>query len=150
MASSALLAALRTGAAACAAALVLAVPGGATAAPAHPGPHHRSFSTAAAHRFLAGFYGHRGPDRRQRIRYVSPQLRHRAARVARDYDLLLCAQNTPRDVSVGPVTRTRDGRGRATVTVRFAGRQHSSFTAYVTLDARRPMRVDGITCRPTY
>ncbi len=146
MASSVLSAALRAGATAlCAATVALAFPGGAGAAPAYPGPQHRQFSVTEAHRFLTVFYGQHGPSRVQRSRDVTPALRKAAAANHR-MDLLLCAQNTPRSISVGQVVAVPNSQGRATVTTTYANRRHTSFTAYVSLDARRPMQLSNVNC----
>ena len=61
-------------------------------------------------------------------------------------DLLLCAQNTPRSISVGQVVAVPNSQGRATVTTTYANRRHTSFTAYVSLDARRPMQLSNVNC----
>lgn len=146
MASAALLTSLRTGAAVCAAAVALVLPGTTTTAAARPGAAHRQYDVTEAHAFLVRFYGHHGPTSAERLRDVTPQLRQRAARTTQ-FDLLLCAQNTPHDITVGRVTAVLPGRGRATVTTRFTGqRQPSTFAAFVNLDSRSPLRLSDITC----
>lgn len=146
MASSVLRTSLRACATAlCAATIAFAVPGGATAATGYPGPQHRQFSVNEAHRFLTGFYGQHGPTRVQRTRDVTTTLR-RAAAANHRYDLLVCAQSAPRHITVGRVLPAANGQGRAMVTTRSANRRDSTFTAYVNLDTRRPMRLSGVTC----
>jgi hypothetical protein len=148
MPASALTTSLRAGAAACAVAAALAIPGGATASPVRPAPARHGYGVEAVHRFLVGFYGQHGPSRSARGHDVAAPLRARAARTT-GYDLLLCAQNTPRAIDVGRVTTTPSGTGdaRAVVTTHFAGqRSSSSFAAYVGLDADRPMRLTDVVC----
>jgi len=146
--SSLLRSALRAGpAAACAAVLALAAPGTATAAAAHPGPMHRQhFDASSAHRFLVGFYGHRGPNRLHRTRDVTPELRRAAART-RTFDLLLCAQNTPVDIRVGRVVDSSFDRGRAQITTHWAGGRTQFFTAWVAADRYGTLRLSDVSCR---
>ncbi|WP_030669661.1 hypothetical protein [Streptomyces rimosus] len=97
-------------------------------------------------RFLVSFYGKHGPNAWQREHQVSAELKKKAAETP-DYDLLLCAQNTPRNVSVGKVTTAQSARvGWATVTTYWSGNRKQNFTAYVDLDATRPIELLDVSC----
>ncbi|MBE9500158.1 hypothetical protein [Streptomyces sp. AA1529] len=110
---------------------------GHTAARRHTGPE--------IHRFLTWFYGTHGPDRVQREHFVSDLLKRKQARHP-DRDVLLCAQNTPQDIEVGPVTTAQSaGVGWATVTARWADGTASSATAYVALDSH-PIELHDVVC----
>ncbi|MEV5592603.1 hypothetical protein [Streptomyces sp. NPDC052496] len=97
-------------------------------------------------RFLVSFYGKHGPSAWKREHQVSAELKKKAAQTP-DYDLLLCAQNTPRDISVGKVTTAQSARvGWATVTTYWSGNRKEHFTAYVDLDATRPIELLDVSC----
>ncbi|MGD3107178.1 hypothetical protein [Streptomyces sp. YGL11-2] len=141
-------------AAACAAALGLTLaasasasasaPSAAATVRSAPGGRH---TAAEIHRFLTAFYGHHGPGPYQRAHQVSDHLRDRAAHTE-GYDLLLCAQNTPRAISVGRVVTARSaGVGWATVTTHWDGGRRAAFTAYVGLDSR-PITLQDVDCAP--
>ncbi|MER7987314.1 hypothetical protein ABTY53_17280 [Streptomyces noursei] len=136
-----------TAVAACAAALALTLAAtGPAAATVRSDPNGRH-TAAEVHRFLTGFYGHHGPTRYQRDHQVSAHLKDRAAHTD-GYDLLLCAQNSPRSITVGKVTTAQSaGVGWATVTTHWAGGTHHSFTAYVGLDSR-PITLQDVDCAP--
>lgn len=109
-----------------------------------PDPDGRHTATEI-HRFLTAFYGHHGPSDHAREHQVSDYLKDRVAHTP-DYDLLLCAQNTPRQITVGPVTTAQSaGVGWATVTTFWGGGTRSSFTAYVGLDSR-PIELQDVDC----
>ncbi|WP_326686763.1 hypothetical protein [Streptomyces sp. NBC_01795] len=143
--------------AACAAAAVLgallAAPV-AQAAPASPGAERPSASAPAAqgrhtgpqiHRFLTWFYGDHGPTRQQRDKHVSAFLKGKQEQNP-GYDVILCAQNTPRDIEVGPVTVGQSvGFGWATVTAYWGDGTTSTSTAYVALDSR-PIELHDVVC----
>ncbi|MFJ7181708.1 hypothetical protein ACIQXA_36335 [Streptomyces massasporeus] len=78
--------------------------------------------------------GARGP--------LSPQLKERVADNP-ESDVRLCAQNVPASIDSGPVTTAQSARaGWATVsTYRNGGSDKADFTAYVDLDATRPVRL---------
>ncbi|MGR3938742.1 hypothetical protein [Streptomyces sp. BRA346] len=139
---------LRCSAAALGLGLVLAAGAPATAAP-HGGkktdPNGR-FTAEEIHHFLEGFYGNHGPRPWERENLVSDQLKERIAQTP-DYDLLLCAQNEPRDIEVGEVTTAQSARvGWATITTYWGQGSPSSFTAYVDLDATRPIELLDVDC----
>ncbi|WP_308280981.1 hypothetical protein [Streptomyces monomycini] len=97
-------------------------------------------------RFLVSFYGKHGPSAWKREHQVSAELKKKAAETP-DYDLLLCAQNTPRDISVGKVTTAQSARvGWATITTYWSGNRKEHFTAYVDLDATRPIELLDVAC----
>ncbi|MFD7667104.1 hypothetical protein [Streptomyces sp. NPDC059788] len=97
-------------------------------------------------RFLASFYGKHGPSAWQREHQVSAELKKKAAETP-DRDVLLCAQNTPRDISVGKVTTAQSARvGWATITTHWSGNRTERFTAYVDLDASRPIELLDVAC----
>ncbi|MFG2137270.1 hypothetical protein [Streptomyces sp. NPDC048650] len=98
-------------------------------------------------RFLTTFYGHHGPTAWAREHQVSDYLKDRAAHTE-GYDLLLCAQNTPREISVGKVTTAQSaGMGWATITTLWDGGARDTFTAYVDLDSR-PIGLQDVDCAP--
>ncbi|MFH8595648.1 hypothetical protein [Streptomyces rimosus] len=97
-------------------------------------------------RFLVSFYGKHGPSAWQREHQVSAELKKKAAETP-DYDLLLCAQNTPRNITVGKVTTAQSARvGWATITTYWSGNRQQNFTAYVDLDATRPIELLDVSC----
>ncbi|MFD6967309.1 hypothetical protein [Streptomyces sp. NPDC059979] len=96
-------------------------------------------------RFLAGFYGDHGPSVHDRQHRVSQVLKDRQQE-NEEADVLLCAQNKPHDIGIGPVTVAQSaGVGWATVTTHWAAGDTDTFTAYVRLDTR-PIRVDDVIC----
>ncbi|MFJ9851627.1 hypothetical protein [Streptomyces sp. NPDC101150] len=98
-------------------------------------------------RFLTAFYGHHGPTDWAREHQVSDYLKDRAAQTE-GYDLLLCAQNTPREISIGKVTTAQSaGVGWATVTTIWDDGDRGSFTAYVGLDSK-PIELQDVDCAP--
>ncbi|GAA2943965.1 hypothetical protein [Streptomyces enissocaesilis] len=113
---------------------------------AEPAPDKR-WTAAEIHRFLAGFYGKHGPSPWEREHQVAPGLKERAAGIP-DYDLLLCAQNEPRNISIGKVTTAQSARvGWATVTTHWGANDKQRFTAYVDLDAEKPIKLLDVACR---
>lgn len=142
-----MLRALRCSAAALGLGLVLAAGAPAVAAShgATTDPNGR-FTAEEIHHFLEGFYGNHGPRPWERENLVSDQLKERIAQTP-DYDLLLCAQNEPRDIEVGEVTTAQSARvGWATVTTHWGQGATGSFTAYVDLDATRPIELLDVDC----
>ncbi|SDM17503.1 hypothetical protein [Allokutzneria albata] len=116
---------------------------GSSTAIAHP----QHYTAGQVRTFLVKFYGKHGPSQYDRKHRVTLYLRQRVAET-KGYDLLLCAQNTPRDISIGKVTTAQSaGVGWATVTTRWAGSPKQRFTAYVGLDARKPIKLYDISCR---
>ncbi|WP_055552750.1 hypothetical protein [Streptomyces sp. NBRC 110028] len=104
------------------------------------------FTAEEIHHFLEGFYGNHGPRPWEREHLVSEYLKERIAQTP-DYDLLLCAQNEPRDIEVGEVTTAQSARvGWATITTYWGQGSPSSFTAYVDLDASRPIELLNVDC----
>ncbi|MFB7176489.1 hypothetical protein ACFCYI_02115 [Streptomyces sp. NPDC056257] len=96
-------------------------------------------------RFLATFYGDHGPSPQDREQHVSQVLKDRQE-VSRDSDVLLCSQNQPQKIGIGPVTVAQAaGVGWATVTTHWAGGVTDTFTAYVRLDSK-PIRLDDVIC----
>ncbi|MCX4695036.1 hypothetical protein [Streptomyces sp. NBC_01408] len=133
-----------------------AVPAG-PAAPSAPGAVSQRHSAAEISRFLAAFYGDHGPSPYDRENRVSQVLKERQG-VSPGSDVLLCAQNKPRAIGVGPVTVAPSaGVGWATVTThwgaevapgadaRAEAEATDTFTAYVRLDSR-PIRLDDVIC----
>ncbi|MFE6906366.1 hypothetical protein [Streptomyces erythrochromogenes] len=96
-------------------------------------------------RFLARFYGEHGPSAHDRRHHVSQVLQERQ-QTHTESDVLLCAQNAPHDIGIGPVTVAQAaGVGWATVTTHWGTDKTDTFTAYVRLDSR-PIRVDDVIC----
>lgn len=142
-------------------ALTLAVAPAASAAPAAAAPDasvqqqsradlrtdpNGRYTAEEIRRFLVSFYGKHGPSAWKREHQVSAELKKKAAETP-DYDLLLCAQNTPRNISVGKVTTAQSARvGWATVTTYWSGNREEHFTAYVDLDATRPIALLDVAC----
>ncbi|MFI0260003.1 hypothetical protein ACH4OW_13345 [Streptomyces sp. NPDC017056] len=113
--------------------------------PVRTDPNNR-YTAEEIRRFLTSFYGKHGPSAWQREHQVSAELKKKAAETP-DYDLLLCAQNTPRDISVGKVTTAQSARvGWATITTHWSGNRTERFTAYVDLDATRPIELLDVAC----
>ncbi|MEC4019775.1 hypothetical protein [Streptomyces sp. H27-D2] len=117
----------------------------ARAAAAAPGPR---YNAEQVHHFLEGFYGNHGPRVWERKHLVTNALKRKAART-HNYDLLLCAQNTPKDIAIGKVTTAQSaGMGWATVTNSWGGGRKTAFTAYVGLDSRKQIKLADIDCTP--
>ncbi|MEJ8645805.1 hypothetical protein WKI68_40510 [Streptomyces sp. MS1.HAVA.3] len=107
--------------------------------------HGRGHTADQIGRFLAGFYGDHGPSAHDREHRVSQVLKDRQQENA-DADVLLCAQNKPHAIGIGPVTVAQSAAvGWATVTTHWAAGDTDTFTAYVRLDSR-PIRVDDVIC----
>ncbi|MGY0061717.1 hypothetical protein ACWY4P_35140 [Streptomyces sp. LZ34] len=125
--------------------LVLAA-GSPAAAATQTDPNGR-YTAEEIHHFLEGFYGNHGPRPWEREHLVSDQLKEKAAENP-GFDVLLCAQNTPRDIEVGEVTTAQSARvGWATITTTWDGSpQTASFTAYVDLDGSEPMKLLDVAC----
>ncbi|MFD7501078.1 hypothetical protein [Streptomyces sp. NPDC059850] len=135
---------LRCSAAALGLGLVLAA--GAPAVAAQKTDPNGRFTAEEIHHFLEGFYGNHGPRPWERENLVSDQLKERIAQNP-GYDLLLCAQNEPRDIEVGEVTTAQSARvGWATITTHWGQGATDSFTAYVDLDATRPIELLDVDC----
>ncbi|MGP3986012.1 hypothetical protein [Streptomyces sp. 3N207] len=97
------------------------------------------------HRFLSWFYGDHGPSDSKREHFVSDFLKQKQAENP-DHDVILCAQNTPQNIEVGPVTTAQSaGFGWATVTAYWADGTTSTFTAYVALDSH-PIELHEVVC----
>ncbi|MFF5516871.1 hypothetical protein [Streptomyces coeruleorubidus] len=83
-------------------------------------------------------------------RSAPPGARSAAARGAAnpEFDVLLCAQNLPASIDIGPVTTAQSaGVGRATVSTYWnGGSDKADFTAYVDLDATRPIQLLDVDC----
>ncbi|ANZ18602.1 hypothetical protein O1L44_22360 [Streptomyces noursei] len=134
-----------TAVAACAAALGLTLAATAPAAATVRSDPAGRHTAAEIHRFLTGFYGQQGPTSHQRAHQVSAYLKDRAAHTD-GYELLLCAQNTPRTITVGTVTTAQSaGVGWATVTTGWGGGATRSFTAYVGLESH-PITLQDVDC----
>lgn len=129
--------------------VLLALPAALACGPALAAPPDRG---AARHhtatqisRFLGSFYGDHGPTAYDREYRVSQVLKDKQAATP-DADVLLCSQNRPLDVAVGPVTVAQSaGVGWATVTTHWSADATDTFTAYVRLDSL-PIRLDDVIC----
>lgn len=122
---------------------VYAPPAGAQAGPAAAA--ERRHTGREIHRFLTWFYGEHGPTDSQREHFVSDFLKQKQADDP-DHDVLLCAQNTPQNIEVGPVTVAQSaGVGWATVTAYWADGTTSTFTGYVALDSH-PIELHDVVC----
>ncbi|MFJ7779108.1 hypothetical protein [Streptomyces yangpuensis] len=96
-------------------------------------------------RFLVRFYGEHGPSDHDRRHHISQVLLDRQL-TNTESDVLLCAQNEPQDIGVGPVTVAQAaGVGWATVTTHWGSDKTDTFTAYVRLDSQ-PIRIDDVIC----
>ncbi|MFI1650796.1 hypothetical protein ACH4XT_28175 [Streptomyces avidinii] len=115
----------------------------ATAAPAAvAGKGH---TAAQIGDFLIGFYGEHGPSAQDRETRVSQILKERQL-LNEEVDVLLCAHDEPRDISIGPVTVAKTASvGWATVTTHWGSGDTDTFTAYVRLDST-PIRLDDVIC----
>ncbi|WP_412075134.1 hypothetical protein ACLF6K_03615 [Streptomyces xanthophaeus] len=120
-----------------------------------PGAASQRHSAAEISRFLAAFYGDHGPTPYDREHRVSQVLKERQG-ASPGADVLLCAQNEPRAIGIGPVTVAPSaGVGWATVTTHWGADAEAeaaagpdatdTFTAYVRLDSR-PIRLDDVIC----
>ncbi|MEV7524301.1 hypothetical protein [Streptomyces sp. NPDC091371] len=115
-----------------------------TPAPAHAGPA-AEHTAAEISRFLSDFYGDHGPSAADRQDHVSQVLKDKQTENT-EADVLLCAQNEPQDIGVGPVTVAQAaGVGWATVTTHWGSGTIDTFTAYVRLDSE-PIRLDDVIC----
>ncbi|MFK4183937.1 hypothetical protein ACI2L4_07945 [Streptomyces sparsogenes] len=105
------------------------------------------YTAEEIHHFLEDFYGDHGPTAWERKHLVSKQLEEKAAEHP-GFDVLLCAQNEPLDIEVGEVTTAQSARvGWATITTTWGGEPSTaSFTAYVDLDASKPMKLLDVDC----
>ncbi|MFB7462123.1 hypothetical protein ACFCZ1_01240 [Streptomyces sp. NPDC056224] len=113
------------------------------AQPAVPAPPQHTAD--AISRFLADFYGQHGPSHQDRESRVSQVLKDRQKETP-EVDVLLCAQNEPQDIGVGPVTVAQSAAvGWATVTTHWESGHTDTFTAYVRLDSE-PIRLDDVIC----
>ncbi|MFJ8014451.1 hypothetical protein [Streptomyces sp. NPDC096339] len=96
-------------------------------------------------RFLSEFYGDHGPSDDGRENQVSQVLKDKQKEDT-DADVLLCAENEPEDIGIGPVTVAQAaGIGWATVTTHWGSETTDTFTAYVRLDSQ-PIRLDDVIC----
>ncbi|MGW6978923.1 hypothetical protein ACWGE1_05660 [Streptomyces sp. NPDC054932] len=112
---------------------------------AAPAAAVRGHTAAQISDFLTGFYGDHGPSTYNRENRVSPVLKERQQE-NEEVDVLLCAQNEPQDISIGPVTVAQAAAvGWATVTTHWASGTTDTFTAYVRLDSK-PIRLDDVIC----
>lgn len=116
--------------------------------PSSVDPGGKQYDAKQVRHFLKSFYGHHGPSAWEREHLVTEELKEKAAQTP-DYDLLLCAQNTPEDIEIGPVTTAASaGVGWAPVTTHWGeGQDTQVFTAYVGLDASKPMKLTDISCQ---
>ncbi|WP_240803604.1 hypothetical protein [Streptomyces sp. A0592] len=123
-----------------------AVPSAVAApAPAVPAAAPEGHTADQIGRFLVRFYGEHGPSDHDRRHHVSQVLLERQ-RTTAESDVLLCAQNEPQDIAIGPVTVAQAaGVGWATVTTHWGSDRTDTFTAYVRLDSR-PIRIDDVIC----
>ncbi|MFD3755685.1 hypothetical protein [Streptomyces sp. NPDC058622] len=128
--------------------VLLALPalsaGPALADPTAPSAAHHHTATQIS-RFLASFYGENGPAAYDREYRVSQVLKDKQE-ANPQADVLLCSQNRPLGVGIGPVTVAQSaGVSWATVTTRWAADATDTFTAYVRLDSL-PIRLDDVIC----
>ncbi|MFC9582274.1 hypothetical protein ACFVJ8_05430 [Streptomyces yangpuensis] len=118
-------------------------PAPAVAVPAAAAPEGHTADQIG--RFLVRFYGKHGPSDHDRRHHISQVLQDRQL-TNTESDVLLCAQNEPLDIGVGPVTVAQAaGVGWATVTTHWGADRTDTFTAYVRLDSK-PIRVDDVIC----
>ncbi|MFE6134279.1 hypothetical protein ACFQ6Q_39405, partial [Streptomyces sp. NPDC056437] len=106
----------------------------ATAAPATD--VNGRYTAKEIHTFLDRFYGEHGPSAADRRNRVSDLLKEKAA-ANPGFDVLLCAQNTPRSIDIGKVTTAQSARvGWATVTTHWGenGEVIAELRALVDLD----------------
>ncbi|MFD3324326.1 hypothetical protein [Streptomyces sp. NPDC058701] len=129
--------------------VLLALPAAVSSGPALAAPPDRSdlrhHTATQISRFLASFYGDHGPTAYDRAYRVSQVLKDKQAATP-EVDVLLCSQNRPLDVGIGPVTVAQSaGVGWATVTAHWSADATDTFTAYVRLDSL-PIRLDDVIC----
>ncbi|MFC9131572.1 hypothetical protein ACFT4A_32700 [Streptomyces sp. NPDC057099] len=105
------------------------------------------YTAEEIHTFLEDFYGEHGPGDFARKYGISPQLKEKVADNP-EFDVLLCAQNVPASIDIGPVTTAQSARvGWATVSTYWnGGSGKADFTAYVDLDATRPIQLLDVDC----
>ncbi|MEU0175065.1 hypothetical protein ABZ178_17150 [Streptomyces massasporeus] len=105
------------------------------------------YTAQEIHTFLEDFYGEHGPGDFARTYGISPQLKEKVADNP-EFDVLLCAQNVPASIDIGPVTTAQSARvGWATVSTYWnGGSDKADFTAYVDLDATRPIQLLDVDC----
>ncbi|MFE1413090.1 hypothetical protein ACIGFK_27760 [Streptomyces sp. NPDC085524] len=110
-----------------------------------PAPAPGGHTAAEIARFLREFYGDHGPSEDGREKYVSQVLKDKQ-KENEDADVLLCAENEPEGIGIGPVTVAQAaGVGWATVTTHWGSDTTDTFTAYVRLDSE-PIRLDDVIC----
>ena len=100
--------------------------------------------------FLDRFYGEHGPSAADRRNRVSDLLKEKAA-ANPGFDVLLCAQNTPRSIDIGKVTTAQSARvGWATVTTHWGenGEVTAELRALVDLDGTKPLKLLDVECSP--
>ncbi|MEU9143347.1 hypothetical protein [Streptomyces sp. NPDC048349] len=120
-----------------------AVPALAAPAPAPPVPQSHTADVIVG--FLTDFYGEHGPTLHDRETRVSQLLKDKQ-KESPNADVLLCAQNEPQGIVVGPATVAQSaGVGWATVTTLWDAGRTDTFTVYVRLDSQ-PIRVDDVIC----
>ncbi|CAM5280117.1 hypothetical protein [Streptomyces avidinii] len=125
--------------------VMLSVPALALTPGAPAAPTGRGHTAAQIGDFLIGFYGEHGPSAQDRETRVSQILKERQ-QVNEEVDVLLCAHDEPRDISIGPVTVAKTASvGWATVTTHWGSGDTDTFTAYVRLDSN-PIRLDDVIC----
>ncbi|MEU9899499.1 hypothetical protein ACIBCS_39675 [Streptomyces phaeochromogenes] len=135
----------------CAAVLGLGL---ASTAPASAAPSvdvNDRYTAEEIHTFLGDFYGDHGPGDFARKYGISEHLKEKVAQ-SEGVDILLCAQNEPRSIDIGPVSTAQSaGVGYATVTTHWGdqGQDTATFTAYVGLDATRPIQLQDTDCEAT-
>ncbi|NEC14973.1 hypothetical protein G3I34_22440 [Streptomyces sp. SID8014] len=95
--------------------------------------------------FLRWFYDGTGPSPWQREHWTSDYLKAKQDETP-DHDVVLCAQNDPLAIDVGPVTVAQSaGFGWATVTTSWPGGARQTLTAYVALDSD-PIELHDVVC----
>ncbi|WP_433572997.1 hypothetical protein [Streptomyces sp. CA-251247] len=120
----------------------------ATAAPATD--VNGRYTAKEIHTFLDRFYGEHGPSAADRRNRVSDLLKEKAA-ANPGFDVLLCAQNTPRSIDIGKVTTAQSARvGWATVTTHWGenGEVTAELRALVDLDGTKPLKLLDVECSP--
>ncbi|MCX4524321.1 hypothetical protein OG982_01220 [Streptomyces sp. NBC_01551] len=121
-----------------------AAPSAAATTVTAPAPPHTASQITS---FLADFYGHHGPTETFRESRISQALRDKQQHS--EFDVLLCSQNTPEKIEIGPATvAPAAGIGWATVTTHWGSGPEArtdTFTAYVRLDSR-PITLDDVIC----
>lgn len=106
------------------------------------------YTAQEIHTFLETFYGEHGPDDFARAYGISEHLKEKVA-ASEGFDVLLCAQNEPQSIDVGPVGTAQSARvGYATITTHWGenGEDTATFEAYVDLDATRPIQLLDTDC----